>query len=321
MAAPPPSTATTSHLLSTHRALVDTLTSFLTVCTHHILYLRHVYPPRSFLSTRAYNYPVRQNRHPAVCAWINDAIAAIRDQLAKNTIANISLCIYECESNRVLERWTFDLHSFPSVAKRDRDVPFSTSDGNDDDPLATKVNLVDLEATFRATLSRITTSSNRLKPLPEPPHGPECSFTLTIELAATADRPVGRLENEERKWIAAEPDSFSTTTTNNNNNNQTPSQPRDPGNPVQSTTTISGKTHPIRRLSTGPLHLELYVAESAAKFTYHTPNERMPAVRAAGVSYGAGVEKFDPVLGYDDLEGTDINRKPGGGIGTDYQRG
>ena len=227
MAAPPPSTATTSHLLSTHRALVDTLTSFLTVCTHHILYLRHVYPPRSFLSTRAYNYPVRQNRHPAVCAWINDAIAAIRDQLAKNTIANISLCIYECESNRVLERWTFDLHSFPSVAKRDRDVPFSTTDGNYDEALAAKVNLVDLEATFRATLSRITTSSNRLKPLPEPPHGPECSFTLTIELAATADRPVGRLENEERKWIAAEPDSFSTTTTTNGNN-QTPSHPLNP---------------------------------------------------------------------------------------------
>ena len=312
MAAAPPSTATTSHLLSTHRSLVDTLTSFLTVCTHHILYLRHVYPPLSFLSTRAYNYPVRQNRHPAVCSWINDAIAAIRDQLTKSTVANISLCIYECESNRVLERWTFDLHSFPSVAKRDRDVPFSTSNDNDDDPLTTKVNLVDLEATFRATLSRITTSSNRLKPLPEPPHGPECSFTLTIELAPSADRPVGRLENEERKWIVTEPDSFSNPAATN-------LEAQNPTKPAQSTPT--GKTHPIRRLSTGPLHLELYVAESAAKFTYHTPNERTPAVRAAEMSYGAGTEKFDPVQGYDDLEGTDVNRKPGGGIGTDYQRG
>ena len=312
MAAPPPSTTTTtSHLLSTHRSLVDTLTSFLTVCTHHILYLRRVYPPLSFLSTRAYNYPVRQNRHPAVCTWINDAISAIHDQLTKNTIANISLCIYECDSNRVLERWTFDLHSFPSVAKRIRDVPFST---NDDEPLSSKVNLVDLEATFRATLSRITTSSNRLKPLPEPPHGPECSFTLTIEVLPAADRPVGRLENEERKWIVAEPDSFSP------DDSSTPDA-QTPDEPSRKRTNGEGKTHPIRRLSTGTLHLELYVAESAQKFTYHTPNERTPAVRAAEMSYGAGTEKFDPVHGYDDLEGTDVNRKPGGGIGSDYQRG
>lgn len=162
MAAPPSSTAT-SHLLSTHRSLVDTLTSFLTICTHHILYLRRVYPPLSFLSTRAYNYSVRQNRHPAVCTWINDATTAIRDLLTKNTVSNISLCIYETDSNSVLERWTFDLQSFPSVPKRDRDVPFSTATDTPDD-LPTKINLVDLEATFRATLSRISTSANRLKP-------------------------------------------------------------------------------------------------------------------------------------------------------------
>jgi mitotic spindle assembly checkpoint protein MAD2B len=309
MAAPPNSTAI-SHLLSTHRSLVDTLTSFLTICTHHILYLRRVYPPVSFLSTRAYNYPIRQNRHPAVCKWINDAITAIRDQLTKNTVSNISLCIYETDSNSVLERWTFDLQSFPSVPKRDRDVPFSTATDTPDD-LPTKINLVDLEATFRATLSRITTSANRLKPLPEPPHGPECSFTLTIELATNADRPVGRLEKEERKWIVAEPDPSSSATA---------LQPSDSSPTASSPNANAGKIYPIRRLSTGPLHLELYVAESAAKFTYNTPNERTPSVRAAEMSYGAGTEKFDTVHGYDDLEGTDVNRKPGGGIGTDYQR-
>ncbi len=121
---------------------------------------------------------------------------------------------------------------------------------------------------------------------------------------------MGRLENEERKWIVAEPDSFSA------NDNKT-----NPPSTQNSSTTTTGKTHPIRRLSTGLLHLEVYVAESAAKFTYHTPNDRTPAVRAAEMSYGAGTEKFDPVQGYDDLEGTDVNRKPGGGIGTDYQRG
>ena len=311
MAAPSPSSST-PHLLSTHRALVDTLTSFLTVCTHHILYLRQIYPPLSFLATRAYSYPVRQNRHPAVCTWINDAITAIRDQLTKNTISTISLCIYELDTNQVLERWTFNLQSFPTVPKRDRDVPFSTTEDTD---LPTKINLVDLEATFRSALSRISSASTRLKPLPTPPTGPECSFTLTIELGSNADRPVSRLSPEERKWIVAEPDPLPQSTSPskppNSNNNATSPQ----GNAAK------GSTTPIRRLTTGPLHLELFVTESAAKATYNTPSQRTPAVRAAEMSYGAGTEKFDVVHGYEDIEGNDLNRKPGGGIGTDYQRG
>lgn len=360
MAAPTPST----HYLSTHRALITTLTSFLTVCTHHIIFLRHLYAPATFLSARAYNYPVRQSRHPAVCTWINDAIAAISDQLFKNTVSAVSLCIFELEGNTVLERWTFNLLSFPSVAKRDRDVPFATPD----DFLATKVNMVDLEATFRATLSRITSSATRLKPLPTPPSGPECSFTLTIEVSPTADRPVGLLDGEERKWIVAEPQpnpnpetdaetkpSAPTTTSHtrpNNADDQTRDHPAKPTTATATTTTAANPnqplTHPIRRLSTHPLHIELYVTESAHKKSYTTPHARTPAVRAAEMSYGAGTRRFetgqrgaynaageggdadgdaahsgervrfDVEEGYDDIEGTDVNRKPAAGRGMEY---
>ena len=319
MAAPPPNPAVTSHILSSQRALLDTLSSFLTVCTHHILYLRRIYPPVSFLSTRAYNYPVRQNRHPAVCHWINDAISAIRDQLAKNTVSFVSLCIHELETNQVLERWTFDLHTLPSVAKRDRDVPFALADdqpqGHPDSDLPHKVNLTDLEATFRATLSRITTSSARLKPLPEGDSAPELTFTLTIELRPNADRPVGRIEAEERKWIVAEPDA---------DLEPIPTDNATPGS-SDSTATVpqkTGKTHPIRRLDASPLHIELWVEESAHKLncSYPTPSQRDAATRAAEVSYGVGTEKFNPAQGYDDLEPPDVNRKPGGGAMTDYQR-
>src|SRR5882757_1364729 len=149
MADPPLHSTTISNLLSTHHALVDTLTSFLTVTTHHILFLRRLYPPVSFLSTRSYNYPVRQNRHPAVCAWINDAASAIRDQLEKNTVEKVSLCIYECGGNRVLERWTFDLRSFPSFSKRDRDIHFESATSDEGDILNKKANFADVEASFR----------------------------------------------------------------------------------------------------------------------------------------------------------------------------
>jgi hypothetical protein len=213
-----------------------------------------------------------------------------------------------------LERWIFDLRSFPSVSKRDRDVPFASSistgaapsslDGGDQ--LKRKVNLADLEADFRATLSRISTSAAKLRSLPEGLGAPECSFTLTIEVKPTADRPVGRLEKEERKWIAAEPDPFSDT----------------PSNPDSSSGSGKAQTHAIRRLEASELRMEVWVEESAAKFTFpvsSSASQMTPEERRTNMSYGAGTEKFDPgnLLPYD-LEPADVNRKPQGGAMTDY---
>jgi mitotic spindle assembly checkpoint protein MAD2B len=356
MAAPSANqTNTSSTFLSTHRALVETLTSFLTVTTHHILFLRRLYPPISFLSVRAYNYPVRQNRHPAVCTWINDAVSAVRDQLEKNTVEKVSLAIYECETHRVLERWTFDLHSLPSVSKKDRDIPFDTTTttaaaaaGPEDataavtaadqwptlpPTLTCSLNTADLEANFRATLSRISTAAAKLRPLPEGPGAPECSFTLAIEVKDHADRPVGRLEKDERKWMAAEPDSFVDTS-------HASKDTADPTTTTTTTTTNSPpKTHAVRRLETGELRMEVWVEESAAKFEYdaprlpssssqsgHAPAHATAAERRARMSYGAGTDKFNPgrqghEYDYDyDLEPADVNRKPQGGATTDYQR-
>ena len=247
-------------------------------------------------------------------------MSAIRDQFEKNTVEKVSLCIYECDGNRVLERWTFDVRSLPSIAKRDRDVPFETCSSDEDDLLNTKVNLADLEAHFRATLSRITTSAARLRPLPEGVGAPDCSFTLAVEVKDKADRPVGRVEKEERKWIAAEPESFLT--------GPPPSSPtvqpkQDHGEPQQD----SAQTHPVRRLEAGELRMEVWVEEASAKFEYdipaHIPGASLPPQqRSTKMSYGAGKEKFDPgnLFAYD-LEPPDINRKPQGGASTDYQRG
>jgi mitotic spindle assembly checkpoint protein MAD2B len=295
----------------------------------------------SFLSARAYNYPVRQSRHPAVCRWINDAVAAIRDQLEKNTVEKVSLCIYECDENRVLERWTFDLRSFPSVAKRDRDVPFESSSNDDDGdqqdhPLARKVNLADLEANFRATLSRISTSAAKLAPLPEGTGAPECSFTLTIEVKDDADRPVGRLEKEERKWIAAEPELFDNSTNLNTNTSTEEGSSRQlkqkNEESAEPSSKSNSKTHAIRRLEAGELRMEVWVEESAAKFSYPSSSQSPSSTTAAAavaqqrrakMSYGAGTDKFNPENAFYqyDLEPPDVNRKPQSGAMTDYQRG
>ncbi|KAG6017233.1 hypothetical protein E4U41_004253, partial [Claviceps citrina] len=69
-----PSQHQPSHLVPSQASfLLSSFTNFLTVALHSILYHRALYPPASFLTARAYNLPVHQSRHPAVCAWIRDA--------------------------------------------------------------------------------------------------------------------------------------------------------------------------------------------------------------------------------------------------------
>ncbi|KAJ9616165.1 hypothetical protein H2204_014009 [Knufia peltigerae] len=326
----PTTTTTTPSLLSTHKGLVETISSFLTVATHHIIFLRRIYPPISFLSVRAYNYAVRQNRHPAVCAWINDAISAVRDQLEKNTVERVSLCIYECRGHRVLEKWTFDLHSIPSVAKIDRDTPFvdttttsppETTGTDQWPPLAEGLNVADLEANFRATLARISTAAGKLKPLPQGLNAPECSFTLAMEVKDDADRPVGMLEPDERRWMAAETRPSTATATDT----ASAAGDRRAGD-AEGTSSSSAQTHVVRRLETGELRMEVWVEESAAKFEYDL--RAVPQPGAAGTrrvnfasSDGAGTAKVDrPADKEYDLEPPDVNRKPQGGAMTDYQR-
>ena len=142
----------------------------------------------------------------------------------------------------------------------------------------------------------------------------------------TADRPVGRLDKEERKWIVAEPDSFPSASTSSDAlsaGSDAAAAAAATIGPRKADHLRDGKTTPIRRLALPipiPLSMELWVEESSHKFTFDTPSERTPARRAAEMSYGAGTEKyFDVNDGYEDLEGTDVNRKPGGGVGLDYR--
>ena len=261
MVAPPPNPSTTSNLLSTQSSLIQTLCSFLTVSIHHILYLRSIYPRVSFLSTRAYNFPARQNRHPAVCGWINSAIEAVRDQLEKNAVEKIALCIFDLERNVVLEKWTFDLRTFPLVEKLDRDTPFEREDAGSNTSttnLKERINVADLEAQFRAVLTRVASASARLSDLPRQA---ECSFTVSIEVRDEADRPVGRLEKEERMWVAAEPMPFSAAV-----------DPREGLSAEEQDEVMPparkphGKTVPVRRLEAGELRMEVWVEESKEKF-------------------------------------------------------
>ncbi|TLD26728.1 hypothetical protein PspLS_04938 [Pyricularia sp. CBS 133598] len=74
--------------------LMSSFNSFLTVAIHNILYYRGIYPQRTFMSVRAFNLPVHQNRHPAVCSWIHDAVEAAIAQIADGAAQRIGVVIH-----------------------------------------------------------------------------------------------------------------------------------------------------------------------------------------------------------------------------------
>src|SRR5436190_6883023 len=128
-----PTATTTNHshdhrpLPDTYAALVSSVTSFLAVSIHQILYLRSVYPQESFLPVRHFNYPVRQSRHPKVCMWVSDACAAVETQILKCTVAAVSVVILSVRTNRPLERYTFDMTQMPQVPAGEAHTRFESA--------------------------------------------------------------------------------------------------------------------------------------------------------------------------------------------------
>lgn len=263
--------------LDSYKAIVSAFISFLTVATHTILYTRNLYPQSSFIATRAFNIPTRQSRHPKVCQWVRDAVAAVEAEMEKCTVEATSVLIYgPPPDSRPLERYHFSTASFPRIPKAEMYTPFldeeAPTSGNIDnadvtghpaEPPASEAPPVtrfrpppgsDLPEQFRATLSRL--SSLNLAPLP-----PDCTFTIVIELRDDddVDPPISRAQD----WIAAEPAL------------QKPARRRpwdedDVG--VSQPTSTRGKdrggvkTTPVRKVEAGAFVMEVWVEEGRGKF-------------------------------------------------------
>ncbi|KAL5091186.1 hypothetical protein Trisim1_003158 [Trichoderma cf. simile WF8] len=209
---PPPqdSSSSQSHSLPPHTAnpLLSSFTSFLTIATHSLLYHRTLYPPTSFLATRAYNLPVHQSRHPGLCTWISDAVTAIAAQLRVGSVRRIVLAIHSPPGSSqpavVRERWVFDVHRFPAWGgSAETNAPTSHQGQqreNLDDPAAEdvddaeKLNWADIHEALRATLQRLAYAAQAAPKLP-----PGCTFTLALELRDEAEAPIGVSQKTRRK--------------------------------------------------------------------------------------------------------------------------
>lgn len=232
----------------------------------------------------------------------------VKDQLEKNALANIAVCIFECDQNNVLERWVVDLRAFPVVDRKEKDTPFArvedeeSESGANETLLRRTVNRADLEAQFRAVLSRLSVSAAKLAPLPSGDDAPELSFTLTMEVRDEADRPTGRRRLSEQGWIAAEPEAF-----------ESPSDEDETHLVAGHAARAEGKTVPIRRLETGELRMEVWVEESKAKFAMNVP------ATASSQQPSSESQQFDPDKGYV-LDSADVDRPQPPSMASDYRR-
>ncbi|KAI1000217.1 hypothetical protein K3495_g7979 [Podosphaera aphanis] len=185
--------------LTSSLSLTQTLTHFLTVIFHSILFNRGLYPSSTFVLTRAYNFPVRQSRHPLVCQWINDTISHLTPLLLAGSVANIVFVIFNNKAE-VMERIMFNVERFPVVDPNDAYTEFATREGqkgrSGKEHLMEGISKVDIEEQLRATIQMLNYACSRLLPLPE-----ECTYTVAVELRKAAEPPIGN----PQPWIPSIP--------------------------------------------------------------------------------------------------------------------
>jgi mitotic spindle assembly checkpoint protein MAD2B len=171
--------------LTTFQSLLTTFSDFLVVSIHTILYERGIYPPNTFISTRKYNFPVRQNRHPRVCQWITDAVTAVEAEMLKGTVNRVAVVIY-APTAEVMERFMFDVSSFPEVQPEEALTLFEGDGNSTDREELNKVSIADIEEQLRATVRKLAYCGSKLGPLPK-----DSTYTIAVELKEKADPPIG----------------------------------------------------------------------------------------------------------------------------------
>lgn len=88
-------------VIDNYQSIVSAFSDFLTVAIHTILHERDIYPRPSFLTARKFNCPVKQSRHPKVCKWIQDAVAAVEVEMLKVSYLWSSMLFSHPEGARI----------------------------------------------------------------------------------------------------------------------------------------------------------------------------------------------------------------------------
>ncbi|KAF2833310.1 DNA-binding protein [Ophiobolus disseminans] len=268
---------------ATYLETLSAFTSFLTAYTHTLLYLRTLYPPTSFVESRFHNTSVYQSRHPLVCDWIHDAVAAVREDLLEGTVHRIGIVIFSYGgedgggSAKIMERYMFDVGEFPVVGRNERNMEIewdSASEGDgerDGDETDTSVPTkkgkgkqkeldadvdVNLSEQFRAALIVLSTRTSLLAPLP-----PNCSFNICMELKdeGDVDPPI----RHPQPWIPVQP-SLQKTGRRVTVRDEAEEEVVQEGRKGEDLGGV--KVTPIRSVEAGVFRFETWIEEGRAKF-------------------------------------------------------
>jgi mitotic spindle assembly checkpoint protein MAD2B len=267
--------------------------SFLTAYTHTLLYLRSLYPRTSFVQSRFHNTSVWQSRHPLVCEWIRDAVAAVREDLLQGTVARIGIVIFSYAEGKtgaakIMERYMFDVSTFPVVQKSERDVEIdweSEDDGEadedededddeDEDEDKNEARAVrkervkekewdahvdtDVSEQFRAALIVLTSRTAQLSRLP-----PNCSFNISMELKDEPDShpPI----RHPQPWIPVQP-SLQKIGRKAVVRNEDEEAGAEQGKTKEGQDLGGDIVTPIRAVEAGVFRFDMWVEEGKAKF-------------------------------------------------------
>ncbi|RDW80873.1 hypothetical protein BP5796_05571 [Coleophoma crateriformis] len=231
---------------------------------------------RTFLLTRAYNFPVRQNRHPDVCKWILSTVSHIEALMKKGTVARIVVPIHHISTGEVMERYIFDVSTFPSIPANSLYVPFEDAllaagpsaaereQADEDGKLAQPQSLVDIEEQLRATIRKLAYAAEKLDPLPEE----ECTFTVAVELkdSKAAEPPIDHLGIWEASEPSLQPREKASATNNVEEGNH--SKGRERGRDIGGVKSVA-----VRNVEAGEFRIESWIEEGRGKEKWMEENK------------------------------------------------
>ena len=263
----------------TYLEALSAFTTFLTAYTHTLLYLRSLYPRPSFANSRFHNASVWQSRHPLVCEWIQDAVAAVREELLLGTVTRIGIVIFSLPENeatgsaKIMERYMFDTSRFPRVERNERNVEIEWESSPEEEEARKKgkereldVEVdVNLSEQFRAAFMALSTRTTMLEPLPE-----NCSFNICMELRdeAHVDPPI----RHPQPWIPVQP-SLQKTGRKATVRDEEDEEEREKG--INEGEDLGGvKVTPVRSVEAGVFRFETWIEEGKGKFEKQSDNTK-----------------------------------------------
>ncbi|KAF7347663.1 Mitotic spindle checkpoint horma domain-containing protein [Mycena venus] len=148
---------------------VRSITEFIEVGIHQILYVRQIYPADLFIRRKKYDTPVFQSRHPALNDYISGAVKAIGEQLLTGNVEKVVVVIKDKEEVP-LERFLFSVENVIQVEAFNKDT--SVEDA---------ISAAALGQYFRGFLVKLNMIESQLGQMYL---GDDVSFTIAIELKA-----------------------------------------------------------------------------------------------------------------------------------------